>query len=510
VSDRLDELLGHLRETEVPLDDLKRTRILHGIERALRGEDEEQVVPRRRRAPWIATALVLAAAAAAVLLWPRPEVMPTAILRPFVYAGGAPSVDLLTQGQDRLELPAGAVVRAELGETGRLTLRGPARLSVESGGDTIELRLDEGALAVDFDATAGRRLLVHAPDGTTEVTGTLFAVEVSGGRSRVAVRRGAVKVRTAERVQRVGAGEAWRPGDATVLAVDEAIVARLVDHDDSVLPPKGEWGIVVVGGADTEVTQDHRSVGPAPVAARLPAGRAGLEIAGTEVVADVARGKTTAVSASARAVERPPPVVPPEPVAVPTPVRVPRAPRAPVAAAPVEVPAPPPPAAPVAPTPSPEPTARELYADAERAMRDRKPQAARDALHRLVERHPADPLADAAHYELGRLAFSAGEWSAAETYLARDPRDPALVEPVAYLRCRVAVARHAPDAPARLAGFRRAFPRSPHDAEILALLAAARHREGCAAAAPLLDEYLARYPRGPFAKEAVSARARCD
>jgi outer membrane protein assembly factor BamD (BamD/ComL family) len=170
------------------------------------------------------------------------------------------------------------------------------------------------------------------------------------------------------------------------------------------------------------------------------------------------------------------------------------------------------PSPPVVVPPTPVASAEDLYRDAEAAMRAGKPRAAGDALAQLIERHPGDPLVDAARYERARLAFAAGEWTAAQLELdalAAHPRDAALVEPAAYLRCRVAYARRAPDAASCVAAHRARFPGSVHDAELLALLAALRFADGCAAAAPLLEEYLARYPSGPFARDARAGRDRC-
>ena len=60
------------------------------------------------------------------------------------------------------------------------------------------------------------------------------------------------------------------------------------------------------------------------------------------------------------------------------------------------------------------------------------------------------------------------------------------------------------------AAFRKDFPRSPHDAEVLALLVDyARARADCDAVVTLAAEYLRRYPEGPFAAGAEDRRTRC-
>src|SRR5262249_22059954 len=98
---------------------------------------------------------------------------------------------------------------------------------------------------------------------------------------------------------------------------------------------------------------------------------------------------------------------------------------------------------------------------------------------------------------------------ALDDLLARG-HDPSLRELARYLRCRVDLAAHDPQANACLAGLRRDYPRSPHDAEVLALLAAAAvARADCAAAAPLVAEYPARSPDGAYAATARAAAERC-
>ena len=138
----------------------------------------------------------------------------------------------------------------------------------------------------------------------------------------------------------------------------------------------------------------------------------------------------------------------------------------------------------------------------------------RDLLQTLVARHPDADLVDVALYELGRLSFEDGDLAAARRYadqvLARD-RDPVFREPAAYLRCRVDLAAGADAAASACLGrFRQRYPRSAHDAAVLALLAALHHGRGrCDLATPLLAEYLRRYPAGPFAAEAAERHERC-
>ena len=147
-------------------------------------------------------------------------------------------------------------------------------------------------------------------------------------------------------------------------------------------------------------------------------------------------------------------------------------------------------------------------------MRDGRARTARGNLETLIERFPGDTLAEPTTYDVARLALEARDFEAARMRLDRliaIGRDPALAEPARFLRCRVDAERAGPAAAEPCcAAFRRDFPASPHDAEVLALLASAALARGdCHAGAPLLDEYLRRYPQGPFAEAAKKGSGRC-
>jgi TolA-binding protein len=168
-------------------------------------------------------------------------------------------------------------------------------------------------------------------------------------------------------------------------------------------------------------------------------------------------------------------------------------------------------ARPVPPEPAParQLTPDELYRAAEAALAARDLAAADRALAVLVTEHPGSPLLDQALYERARIAYQQRAWPAARSHLARLAGLPStlLAEPGHYLRCRVAVEARDPSAATCLAGYRAAFPRSPHDLDALALLAQlAYDRRGCAGAAALIDELAQSYSRTTLA---VAWRARC-
>ncbi|HEY1548123.1 MAG TPA: FecR domain-containing protein [Kofleriaceae bacterium] len=178
----------------------------------------------------------------------------------------------------------------------------------------------------------------------------------------------------------------------------------------------------------------------------------------------------------------------------------------PVTVAPLPPPPPPVVVAPPPPTATPLDAGR-LYAAAERALAARDPAAADRALAKLVGEFPASKLLDQAYYERARIAFDLDAWTDARRDLDELARftDSPLVEPGAYLRCRVAVAAADGSAATCFTDYRARFPRSPHDRDALtAIVELAFAAGGCAAAKPQIDELVARYP----ASSTWSARCR--
>ena len=84
---------------------------------------------------------------------------------------------------------------------------------------------------------------------------------------------------------------------------------------------------------------------------------------------------------------------------------------------------------------------------------------------------------------------------------------PRLVEQARYLECRIAVDTKEKTAVTCLDGYRRAYPRSPHAADVLAMLVQLDHAAGgCSGAAARISELVQQHPAS---KLAVAWRARC-
>jgi hypothetical protein len=153
------------------------------------------------------------------------------------------------------------------------------------------------------------------------------------------------------------------------------------------------------------------------------------------------------------------------------------------------------------------PSAGELYRVAERALATGDRAGADRALAQLIAL--GGSLVDQAHYERARIAYHGRAWSAARGHLARLAAiaGTPLAEPGRYLDCRIAVESKAADAERCFTAYRAAYPRSPHDLDVLAVLVQLAHaRGGCAVVRTLRDELIARYPR---TDHAAAWRSRC-
>lgn len=518
-NDELERLCDQLGRVETPFDEITRSRAEARLGAALACEPAR----RQRARAWVAgvAALVaLGAAAGGVLIVrnvgpaarapvaSRPEDAPR--FEPYVVApaGGttagearAASVpEALVQPSSRLEVPAGWLVRASLGDAVSVTLAGPARAWSESAAQTgrTVIHLAEGRLLASLEGGGGRRLEIVSPGAITKVVGTLFSVEVVGGASRVAVAHGRVQVIAAPgssngpppEPRQIAAGESWLTTLPEPDGLDPALAEALANHERTP-PPRG----LAVPLSVTE----------SPAGTGVWVGKRRIATAPAWVL--VEPRVTVRLSAPARPPASPPELTPPpstEPSPPPEPaVRAtrratlawatgPTAPR-PLVTPPGAALTQPPALAPAPPAPD-ELTAQTLFrqADAARATGDTK--LALRSLRMLVERFPHDRATAAARYELALMEQATRDGETALRDLAAVD-SPSLEEPAEYLRCRVLVKRAPAEAERCLADFRRRFPSSAHDADALAAEAAlALSRGGCPAADAARAELERRYP----------------
>ncbi len=299
---KLDEMTEALRAFEPRLDDLARARIEARLAGAIDIASSQERSGPRRRPIAAAAAFVLASAAAALLLIDRrppervappspratanpqnatpaapapvPRVEPPALI---VYAlAGAAAADLAPQlgrPQTEIALRDGAVALASIGGRARLTLIGPARLrTVVLERERIEIALDGGELAVDYDRRQGGELIVHGPRARVRVIGTRFGVRVGDRDMRVGVAHGTVEVDTGRDRLELTDGQGWRAPAAIASALSPAMKRRLDAHAMSVLPPPAEHTLLKVAGTPEGATAHlgPQRLGETPVWALVP------------------------------------------------------------------------------------------------------------------------------------------------------------------------------------------------------------------------------------------------
>ena len=151
-----------------------------------------------------------------------------------------------------------------------------------------------------------------------------------------------------------------------------------------------------------------------------------------------------------------------------------------------------------------------MYRNAEAALGTHDLAAADRALARLVADFADSPLVDQATYERARIAYQRHAWSDARRQLEKLAQNHAspLAEPGAYLACRIDVETHDDGAAHCLTDFRKTYPSSPHDLDVLGTLVDLAYRDGgCARATPAIDELARRHPTAPLVK---AWRARCE
>ena len=524
------------------LDDIARARVTARLALAI-DELATHNSQRKRRAagaPWFQVAAVaglMAGAAALLILYGHGYRGPTQAARsrtapsPAVVAAASapaaspaaarvrgaagPDADLTAELiKGRLEVPVGAVVRASVDRYTVLTVIGPAQLVVETVAPQISLRLESGLLVGEYEHHPGGTLRVHSPGATTTVVGTLFAVQAIGvGESRVAVRRGAVVVEGRGQAVQLRAGWSWSSGAVARSEIPAALEEPLAAHAAAGLAPSHGPAL---NGNRAHPTLRSRPVGQSVAALPERAARRSPEPSQALVQVGAVLPEYAASPASERSPGAQPrdpraidPAIDPAKDSAKDPAKDPAKDSAKDPAKDNTVAA----AGGQRPRTEVSATADALYAEAEAAMRAGDRAAVRRHLTEVIRRFPRDGLADAALYELARREQADGQPAQARRYLDQllgHDGAPELREPARYLRCRLELeVHHDAEALTCLGAFRRDFPSSPHDAEVLALLIGLYQvRDDCRRALPLLDEYTRRYPSGPL--DARARRTRCE
>jgi TolA-binding protein len=431
---------------------------------------------------------------------PAPAPVDLAVLRPYIVSG--PTTDdaattLLAGRFTVLAVAPDQLVRVEVGADARIAAIGPARVTIRAIDAEVHLDVAGGTVLVEH--TAGRPLAISAGGVAIRAQNARFAVDAAdAATTAVFVDRGEIVLDGAP----LGAGQ-WRgPADRRSVA----LVASLRDHGNAIAPPPDPSGVIAVGGTGSVVTESGAVLGAAPLWARVPVGEMVV------VVTAVDAGRPDADGSMTRGRERRLPVeverggvvhVPRatasaaggEPGTRPTRIRATTTPTTTTASE--EMPVDESPAA--------------MYAAAEAALRAGDRDEAQAIWTRLIDRHPKSSHASSAMYDLAGLARARGDIVDAQAWLTRllDRAPPdSLREPALYLSCRLDADAHPSTAAACFERFRRNYPDSAHDAEVLAWLAAqAEKSEGCAAARPIAEEYLRRHPGGAFADRAATLAA---
>ena len=468
------------------LDDIKRVQIWTRIEDRL-------AVAEKPRARWTAMAMVAVAATVVGVILVRGH-------------RDDSTANVLTA-------PADATLSARLGPHTRATLVGPARLEVVGiPGAATTVKLRSGTLLAEFSGGTGRSLRVEAPGVTVDVVGTLFAVEARAIGTCVSVAHGKVQVTTSTGVIAVAGGESWCLTAPQVQPILPAVRDALERHEAvlTASEPKAHEDVFVPAHVDVPVPAHVDVPVPADVDVPVPA-HVDVQVP-ARVAKAVQRPSAHVVPVPprvAKAAQRPsahvdvPAAVeatsPPHVIAAPWGDESPPPAAAPPVAAPVV-------AAPAAPPPV---SAESLYEAAETALAKHDLAAADRTLARLVTDYPSATLLDQALYERARIAYQRHAWSDAQRHLDKLAalESSSLGEPGAYLSCRIAVEAHDDAAERCLVAYRKTYPRSPHDLDVLGLLVDLDHRAGgCRRAGPLVDELVRLYPNTTLAR---GWRTRC-
>jgi hypothetical protein len=360
-------------------------------------------------------------------------------------------------GAPTLAAPAGTVLSSSIGPHARTALLGPAALDVITATDGVtEVRLRSGTLLVEFAGGPGRSLRVIAPGATIDVIGTVFAVEVSSS-TCISVTHGRVRVTTPTRTAEV--------------TTDQRLCT---DHPaPTPIPPSTRDALRHHAPVETSRASDGDGHLPKQTELQDSAGADRSNVSQR----DTKSPKRPSKSSESKETD----------VTQPTSDRVHHLPKPPEVLG----------------------TAEEAYREAEAALATGDTSAADRALARVIAEAPGSGLVEQAIYERARIAYQRRAWTEARRHLDRLAALPprSLAEPGRYLECRIAVEAGDADAARCLADYRAAYPGSPHDLEVLGLLAQLAHADGgCTPAAPHVDELGRGYPRSALAR---AWRARC-
>ena len=432
--------------------------------------------------------------------------------------------------------PSETTLSLRLGHA-RASLVGPATLEVvDATPDATSVQLRDGTLLAELEGGHGRTLRISAPGATIEIVGTLFAVAVHGRSTCVSVAHGAVRMTTARGTVAITGGQRACSDGRAPHALDPATRDALAHHAATITAEAGAMSsaaTAAIAAARADVAAaanaDVATASAAPVLA--PSQPSSPTISPPAVTAPAAQvasapGSQTDVTPPARArpssappspakpsrasitkatppsrtpaspptrVAASPPIAAPSPATASSPIstspRVATSPSAEPVAPAIVAPAP----APLAPPP----TADRLYRDAEAALAQRDLASADRHLAALLAQFPESALLDQALYERARIAFRRRAWADAQRQLDRlsTIQNSPLREPGAYLACRIAVEAGDGGAAACLTDYRARYPSSPHDADVLDLLAELAVRTGgCPAAQSSIAELARRHP----------------
>jgi len=218
----LEEIVEGVRAIDDRLDEVARARIAASLAHRLDAravERARQAAPGRRFAVTSARWLV-PAACAALGAW-------LAVGRGSGGRAEHAGVPSAAGNLDRMEVPAGARVRARVGHAD-LTLEGPARMEVaRTATSDLTLRLAAGTLVGDYDGRSGGRLRIETPRLVATIVGTRFVVEATADHARLSVAHGRVAVRDATTPEGapetfVNAGQSWEVGRPVPVATPGA------------------------------------------------------------------------------------------------------------------------------------------------------------------------------------------------------------------------------------------------------------------------------------------------